>query len=505
MTARAAADGSLVRLPGSVITWSALKARADALACQLSGVSGLVNLCDRRVEFLTAFVAALRARIITLSPSARAPEVVAAVLAGDSGRRALDDAGVAAALSGLAADLEGRDVLESGPHESGSPVSSPFNAGMLPSTDLDLPDDACVLIGHTSGSTGEPTAHPKTWGSLRQTAAHTEAVLRAALPEALRDAQLSIVATVPPQHMYGMELTVLLPLFAGVGVHAARPLLAPEVIAALDEIPHPRILVSTPAHLRAIVSAGLPLPTVDLIVSATAPMDRDLALALEAATGGVLLDLFGSTETCLIGYRRITHDERWTPYPGVRFLSQASGTRVEAPWFETPQILQDHIESLPEGRFSVGGRHSDFVDVAGKRASLADLTRRVMAVPGVVDAALFQPAPDPQAPRLVRRVAALVVAPGLTAAMIRAHLADAFDPVFMPRPLLLVSALPREPSGKLPRQALEAAFEVARARAQTGARSPLAAGNAPDADTDKANQPDNDACRQMAGPVHNAT
>ncbi len=507
MPVHAAADGPLMRATGGVITWSALKACADALAGTLAGASGLLNLCDRRPEFMTAFVAALRAGVTTVSPSARAPEVVAAALAQDPARRALDDAGVMAALGAPAAGvdrgaqrLHGLDFFVPDPRDASLQDSDhqgpgPLDGGAPPCADLDLPGDTCVLIGHTSGSTGEPTAHRKTWGSLRETAARSEAVLRAALPAALRDAQPSIVATVPPQHMYGMELTVLLPLFARIAVHAARPLLAPAVIAALDEVPHPRILVSTPTHLRAIVSAGGSLPAVDLIVSATAPMDRTLATAVEAATGGVLLDLFGSTETCLIGYRRITQDERWTAYPGVRFLPEAGTTRVEAPWFDAPQILQDVIESLPEGRFEVRGRHSDFVDVAGKRASLADLTRRILAVPGVIDAALLQPPIDERSPRLVRRVAALVVAPGLTAAGIRAQLVDAIDPVFMPRPLLLVPALPREPSGKLPRQALETALAAAGA---TGAVAPPTDGGTVGPD-----QPDNATRRQQARGRHN--
>ncbi len=505
MPVHTAADGPLMRVTGGVITWSALKARADALAGTLAGASGLLNLCDRRLEFMTAFVAALRAGVTTVSPSSRAPEMVAAALAQDPARRALDDAGVMAALGAPAADVErgaarphGLDCRVPGLHDADS-----LDGGVPPCADLDLPGDTCVLIGHTSGSTGEPTAHRKTWGSLRETAARSEAVMRAALPAALRDARPSIVATVPPQHMYGMELTVLLPLFARVAVHAARPLLAPEVIAALDEVPHPRILVSTPVHLRAIVSAGVSLPAVDLIVSATAPMDRTLATAVEAATGGVLLDLFGSTETCLIGYRRITHDERWTAYPGVRFLPEAGTTRVEAPWFDAPQVLQDVIESLPEGRFEVRGRHGDFVDVAGKRASLADLTRRILAVPGVTDAALLQPPIDEPSPRLVRRLAALVVAPGLTAAGIRAQLVDAIDPVFMPRPLLLVPALPREPSGKLPRQALETALEVALAAALVAARATGAAAAPADGGAVGPDQPDNATRRQQARGRHN--
>jgi len=54
----------------------------------------------------------------------------------------------------------------------------------------------------------------------------------------------------------------------------------------------------------------------------------------------------------------------------------------------------------------------------------------------------------------VCRLAALVVAPALSEAQILAALRAAVDPVFLPRPLRIVSALPRNGTGKLPRDAL---------------------------------------------------
>jgi acyl-coenzyme A synthetase/AMP-(fatty) acid ligase len=54
----------------------------------------------------------------------------------------------------------------------------------------------------------------------------------------------------------------------------------------------------------------------------------------------------------------------------------------------------------------------------------------------------------------VRRLAALVVAPTLAPAAISAALRTAIDPVFLPRPLRRVAALPRNETGKLPRAEL---------------------------------------------------
>jgi acyl-coenzyme A synthetase/AMP-(fatty) acid ligase len=59
----------------------------------------------------------------------------------------------------------------------------------------------------------------------------------------------------------------------------------------------------------------------------------------------------------------------------------------------------------------------------------------------------------------VQRLAALAVADGLTEAQVLAGLAGEVDPVFLPRPLVLVSTLPRNEVGKLPRDKLIAALK----------------------------------------------
>ena len=69
---------------------------------------------------------------------------------------------------------------------------------------------------------------------------------------------------------------------------------------------------------------------------------------------------------------------------------------------------------------------------------------------------VFQP--DAADSTTARRLAALVVADGLTAAAILEKLAQAVDPAFLPSTLVLVPRLPRNEVGKLPRAALLAAL-----------------------------------------------
>jgi acyl-coenzyme A synthetase/AMP-(fatty) acid ligase len=259
--------------------------------------------------------------------------------------------------------------------------------------------------------------------------------------------------------MYGMEFSVMLPMLGGMAVHSGRPLLPADIALALAEIPAPRVLVTTPMHLRVLMESGIELPPLAGVISATAPFDQALALKVEQQFATILFEMFGSTETCIFATRRTAYEKAWRPYPNVEIVPRPDGVQVSSPWFAESVMLQDIVEMLPDGGFTVCGRNSDFIDVAGKRASLAELTRRLQAVQGVWDAVVFPP--EQSSPGQVRRVAALAVAPGLTERTVIERLSASVDPAFLPRPLVLVDQLPRNETGKLPREQLLACLKQA--------------------------------------------
>ncbi|HKS53880.1 MAG TPA: AMP-binding protein [Steroidobacteraceae bacterium] len=411
-------------LQGRAVSLAQFCAHVQAIAQRLPPSGSMLNLCEDRYRFLVAYAAALSVGHTVLLPPSRAEQVVAEVANAHAGSYRWQDEEMATFL-----------------------ISGAENGECLPF----VPAERTVMIGCTSGSTGQPKSYPKLWRSVHGSSARNADAIRRALD--IDDSTVpAIVATVPPQHMYGMELSILLPLIGGMAVHAGRPLFPADIALALGELPAPRVLVSTPLHLRTLVESSQPFPETALIVSATAPLDRELAAAVEARLGGQLLEMFGSTETCVIASRRTAHGDAWRAYEGVELQPHEDGTLVTAPWFVEPILLQDIVELRGDGEFVVRGRSSDMIEVAGKRASLTDLTQRLLAVEGVRDAVLFQPQPDSVA--TIRRLAALVVAPGCTAKQIRERLAASVDPAFLPRPLKIVEELPRNELGKLPRERL---------------------------------------------------
>ena len=402
-----------------------------ALASRLPSASAAINLCEDRYAFLVAF-AALGVRGHTnLLPPSRAPHAVDEVLAAHPGSYALGDV------------------------ELPAPPPHYLRFELLNATTPDREDQAgpsidpglIAAIGYTSGSTGVPKANAKRWDKLAISSAHNDALLTG-----LAGKPYTVIATVPPQHMYGLEFSVLLPLFAEAAVHAGKPFFPSDIVKALQEVPAPRVLVTTPVHLRALVEHRQPLPALAAIVSATAPMPPELARAAEALFAAPVQEVFGSTETCVIAHRRAATEECFTLYPGIALHPQPDGAQVDAPQLLQPVVLADLVELGEGGRFRLRGRNADLLEIAGKRASLGDLTRRLLAVPGVRDGVVFQM--DEADRSGVQRIAALAVAPGLSPAAILDALRQAIDPVFLPRPLKLVHALPRSETGKLPRAAL---------------------------------------------------
>ena len=72
----------------------------------------------------------------------------------------------------------------------------------------------------------------------------------------------AVVSTVPAQHMYGFETTALAALRGPVTMHDGRPFYPANVAAALLESPPPRVLVTTPVHLRALEAIALVRPMI---------------------------------------------------------------------------------------------------------------------------------------------------------------------------------------------------------------------------------------------------
>ncbi|WP_411880016.1 AMP-binding protein [Polaromonas sp. YR568] len=420
---------------GHPITAGQFLADARRLAAALPAGRHVLNACADRYRFAVGFAAALLADKISLLPPTLTPEMVRQVQAFAPDVFCLSDQAQPVALPRLA----WADAMAAACPAPATGQDVPWDVPRIPAS-------RTAAIMFTSGSTGTPVAHRKSWASL----------VRGAKAEAgrlnlLDGRRHSIVSTVPPQHMFGFESTVLLPLQSGTVLGAAHPFYPADICTALAAAARPRMLVTTPVHLKALLASGLDVPPVDLLLSATAALPLQLALAAEARLQAPLLEIYGSTETGQIATRRLSRGEAWTLLPDVGLSTAQGQAWASGGHVEQAMPLADELEVLPGSRFLLHGRTADLVNIAGKRSSLGYLNHQLAAIPGVLDGAFFMP--DEQGDS-VARLMAFVVAPGLAAPALLAALRERIDTIFIPRPLVLVEALPRNSTGKLPREAL---------------------------------------------------
>lgn len=333
-----------------------------------------------------------------------------------------------------------------------------------------------IVCLFTSGSTGAHLACLKTAGQLLG-----EARLLCRLFDLGPGTR--VLATVPPTHIYGLLFGVLVPLMGGGALVRSTPHHA-ETIAAEARRAGANVLCSVPAHLQ-VVAALEPgaLPPLRRIFSSGAPLPAEAARAVATLADVPVIEVLGSSETGGIAWREGGGDPLWQPFPGIAVTSGEDGViTVRSPFADVPAVTgeapgpgvdpppvrgADRIRLAPDGRFELLGRADGVVKIGGSRISIAEVERRLLEIPGVREAAVI----SVDAPGLRQRALwAVVVAPGLTVADLRAALLRKVDPIAVPRRFRLVEALPREDSGKLVKARLRALFSPDQ---ETAAPAPL--------------------------------
>ncbi len=428
------------------------------LAAALPDRAHVLNVCTDRYRFAVGLAAAIVRKQISLMPPSTHAETVRQLTASFPDLYCLCEL--------VQPDIDLPQIVYEEALASPPPARTPHQADRAIPL---VPADQTIAYVFTSGSTGVPTPHRKRWGSLVENV-RSEAE-RLGIADDPRVAAMAIVATVPPQHMFGFESSVLLAWQSAAAMVAERPFFPADIVAALAGVPSRRMLVTTPFHLRTLLVAlstepaqgALALPAVDLVLCATAPLSPALAREAEQRFDAPISEIYGCTETGQIASRRPTVDARWHLLGDVTLAIEDGQAIASNGHVDQPTALADVIELAPDfagsRRFELVGRIADLVNVAGKRTSLAFLNVQLNAIDGVIDGAFFMPDEDASehgfASDGVTRLVAIVVAPTLDAQRLTAALRARIDAVFLPRPIHFVDRLPRNATGKLTRAMLE--------------------------------------------------
>jgi acyl-coenzyme A synthetase/AMP-(fatty) acid ligase len=421
-------------------TWRQIHEAAMALSLRLTDVSAVCNLCASRVGFLITCLAAWRNRCLLVLPPSGGNADIAAVLN-------------ASALPLVVGDSE--DAPEFGRNDwtylRFVPESKPGSATAEELAWQPAWDDIAVLF-HTSGSTGTPEPQPKSLRHLGQGAL----VLGARLNEEIDGGVAAIdrlVCSVPPQHMFGFECSVMLPLLHAIPVVDRRPLLPADVLAACADSPRPA-WIATPLHLRSLVQTVETGPSCSVVITSTMPLTETVARRSERLCDAPVLEIYGATETGALAMRRTARDALWRPMAGVRLEAGDSATVAWGSHFASPMALPDALKIDANGAFALLGRQSDLIKIAGRRASLDGLNLLLEDMPGLEDGVFYLPA----AGGPVERPCLIYSGAPLDRAAAQRWLRERLDPVFLPRAFIWLERLPRSETGKLRRQALDQAF-----------------------------------------------
>ncbi|MCX4160848.1 MULTISPECIES: AMP-binding protein [Paraburkholderia] len=318
----------------------------------------------------------------------------------------------------------------------------------------------------TSGSSGTPKPIHKTLAQFDAEVRTLETEWGALAGDA------AMLASVPHHHIYGLLFRVLWPLAAGRAFDRGLTLDPQQLQGRLAEV-GAALVVSTPAQLSrwpelegfaALASAPR------AFFSSGGPLDEATALVYAAAFGAAPIEIYGSTETGGIAWRRQNERAAWTPVFGVDVRRADDGAlNVRSPhlghdrWHRT----DDAIALDADGRFRLQGRLDRVVKLDGKRVSLPELEMRLAAHPHVAQVAI-----TPLAGATRERVGALVALSAAgrdalhaggrvaLAKTLRRYLAAYFDVVALPRYWRFRMALPFDARGKLPAAAVAAAFDA---------------------------------------------
>lgn len=257
-------------------------------------------------------------------------------------------------------------------------------AGSAPTRgpDITLPPIAAdsVVELFTSGSTGQPKKIIKPIALLDEEARmlHTRFEQRIV--------GCRVVASVVPQHLYGLTFRIFLPMACGLPLHASMLYYAEQLCALPSG--HRYVFISSPAFLKRL-DANLTPPTVGMLLSAGGMLPWKEVKETQSWLKVWPDEIYGSTETGVIAWRqRIDNGTSWQLFPDVTLRAEGDDWRVLSPLLNDAQglLLDDMIELVDDG-FRLAGRRGRVVKIEEKRVSLNEIEKRLMTLEGIVDAA----------------------------------------------------------------------------------------------------------------------
>ena len=469
------------------LTWAELDRRGGALAAALKqelGVGpgrGLAVMCRNHRAFVEPLLAGSRlgADLLLLNTDFPGPQL-AQVLEREQPAAAVFDEEFTGAFD--AAGFEGGRVVAwrdgDGP---GPTTNSLIRRQAEPRGGWPATRTQGRLVILTSGTTGTPKGAPR-----------APSVGAAAGPFTTMLSQIRFRTREPmlvaPPFFHGFGLAYLgLAMALGSTVVMRRRFDAEATLAAIDE--HGvTTLIAVPVMLQRVlelpqqVRARYRTDSLRILISAAAPLSADLAAALTDAFGEIVHDLYGTTEA---GFAAIATPRDLREAPGsvgrpphgttVRILgpddAEVATGETGRIFVGSPMLFEGYsgggtketVGGLMstgdlghfdrQGRLHIDGREDDMIVSGGENVFPGEVEDVLARHPHVADVAVLG-VPDEEFGQRLR--AFVVPAPGSepTEGDLKAHVKSSLARYKVPRDVVFIEEIPRNPTGKLLRREL---------------------------------------------------
>ena len=348
-------------------------------------------------------------------------------------------------------------ILTDQPEEMPFPKSSVISPQMLEKEDpspfsSSIDNDEPFLTLFTGGSTGAPKIWSKTPRNLIEEAYYI-----------CRRFQLTatdiFLATVPPQHIYGLLFSIMVPLVTSARVLPDIYVLPRAIMAAMENF-QATVLISVPPCYRVLNGDFLMPHHLRLAFSSAGTLDPDDAADFHKKMGIGIHEIYGSTETGGVA-TRCHADSRvaWSVFDPVEWQIVDDCLQVHSP-FLSPSlprnqdgffVTADRAELDEQGRFILRGRADNVVKIGGKRVDLQEIQEKIRKINGVRDAAVILIA---KANGRRTDLFAFVVS-DVDPAELRQKMMGQVEPYAVPRHFIPIEKIPITNTGKPDRQVME--------------------------------------------------
>ena len=224
----------------------------------------------------------------------------------------------------------------------------------------------------TSGSTGKPKCIKKPISCLLY-----EVMMHNDMQRQNIEQNPVVLASIAPYHMYGMLWRLLFSIYSGL-TQDLDTIFYPEELIDKQTLYQKIIFMTTPSFMGEI--SLYPKPQIFkqncvTIFSSGSLLKGELSQKIKELLGAAPFEIYGSTETGGVAYRKQDQTDLWTVFPKVDIEVDEQSCLAASSLFsvQSPYVLGDSVTLTAPRQFILNGRIDRIVKIAEKKLSLAEI------------------------------------------------------------------------------------------------------------------------------------